>query len=405
MDRLLTQDRLRVYPRMGVAALLLQWVVTAWARGWIGGDYIAFYSGARFVLERPGASPYLTPEFVEFQSHILPLDGRIGPWFNPPTALLLYTPFAQVSFWPSLALWLAFGVTCWLLGLHVLRRALDDPRPPSAWLGTSLLFTPTLLWFIYGQATPVAFLVLAASCAALLRGREAAAGALLGLLAFKPQLALGLALPLVFALRWRALLAGAVTVGLQVALTAVIWPEQLGHFARALGPIRDTLFLPGEIGTGIHTIHSFWWLLLGDLSTTASEALSLATGGAVVLLLAVGWRRVPWDVRAEPWRRALAASLVAGLTLGVHLFTYDLALLLLPFFLLTGLERHGQDQRAEIVRLAAVVWVLAFLGSHFTGFVDLFTSRVLGVHVAVQLTPVALLYAAWRIWPREVARP
>lgn len=400
LDRLLTPDRTRVYPKMVAYGLCVTYLLQALLEGYDGRDYIAFYSAARIVLEDPTANPYLSPEFLRMQFTLSPEDEiDIARWIHPPVALLLYVPLALLPYRISLAVWLLLGVACWTAGHAWLRRALPEVRTPGM-LKASFLFAPTVLWVAYGQSTGVVFLVLVVTYALLVQGREARAGAVLSLLAFKPQLALGLAIPLIVRFRWRALLAGVSGVALQVGLSYRLWPEQYALYLDALPHIVEVVRDPRGIGWGVHTLDSFWHQTVGGWAPGLARHLARGTTWAVLVALAAGWRRVPWDPATGAWQRAMASTLIAGWLLGLHLWTYDLALLALPWFIVRGVASPRVDPQ-RVLRVTAVVWVLCFLGPFANGILVQATHLAFGWSWGLPVTVPALLWAAWRVWPRR----
>lgn len=339
-----------------------------------GTDFLAFFTAAQMLASDPAANPYLTPAFVQAQG----LAEGANYWLSPPTALLLFAPFGGLSFSAALGAWLALGVAAWVAAHALLSRHVVDASLPTL-LSVGLVLTPLTIWLQYGQATALALLVLTATYVLLLRGREGAAGLVLSLLAFKPQLAVGMALALAVKGRWRALAAGAAGLAAQVGLTAVWWPAQWGHFFGALGSIRAMLLGSGDLAWGVHTLDGFWRLL------GAPDGVATASVLAVAAALALAWRHVPWAPETADWRRAMAATVAAGLLLGVHLWTYDLGLLLLPGCILAGL---GDRSWRPVAAVLLVGPPLAYAMHTTAG-------------AAVQITTPAVLWAAWRAWPRR----
>lgn len=414
LDAFLSADRLRVYPVMASVGLFLAWLGTVvlgsggldvMGRPW-GPDFVALYTAADVVALDPAADAYLGPLFDDRQDALFPdRAGGYTYWLNPPNALLLYRPFAAFDYRVAILLWWALNVAAWTGAHGLLHREAPD-WPLRRKLAMSVLFTPTLLWFSYGQATGLAFFVLVGAWTLLRRGAEARAGAVLALLAFKPQLALGLALPLFFRMRWRALAAGALVTGLQLALAYALWPAQFAYFAAALPEITRLLHLPGGITWGIHTISAFWQLLLGGLAPTLATVATACTTLLTLGALAWGWRHVPWEPTDARWQQAMAATVVAGLLLGPHLWAYDLALLLLPFWVVVGARGIRPDTRlggGSFLQLTALVWVLSFLWLYVTNAMEHLSFQALGVPVALQLLVPVLLFAAWSLWPHARA--
>lgn len=345
--------------------------------------FVAFYTAGQMVSSDPTVNPYLTPEFLAAQAPLLQDMAGAAWWLNPPTALLLYAPFALLPYGVALGLWLAIGLACWVGAHRLIQRNIHD-APLGALLSVGLLLLPLTIWVQYAQATGLVMFLLTAAYVLLQRGREGAAGAVLSLLAFKPQLALGMTLALAVKGRWRALVAGTLGGAAQLAVALALWPEQFRYFVEALDEIRRLLFSSPVLAHGVHTVDGFWHL------AGLPELAAHLTTVAVLALLVLGWRRVAWEPASEQWRRAMAATIAAGLLLGIQLWTYDLGLMLLPGFILAGV-----GERRALVPAA----IACLLGP------PLAWAMYQGVGGALQITVPVLLGTAWAVWPRGQRAP
>ncbi|MCO4743898.1 MAG: DUF2029 domain-containing protein [Proteobacteria bacterium] len=395
---------------MATIGLLIGWVVsqllgpglTDSQGNVIGNDFIAFFAGAKLVAD--GLNPYDLAVMGREQHTLVPeyVEGAVTPYLNPPVALLWYRPLVPLGLPMALVVWWLSSAGAWVLGHAVLRDALDLEGRWSLrqMLVVALLFPPTLFWFMYGQATAFAFALLAGSLALLLREKDFAAGFVLGLLAFKPNLALGLALPLMVRMRLRALAGGVTSVALQVAAAHTLWPEQFPLFWAARDQIVGTVVDPNYLVWGVQSVYGFWHLLLGPFPNVAN-ALTTLTGVSVLGVLVLGWVRVPWQPSSQRWQLAVAATLLACLPLGLQLYSYDVALFLLPFWLVasqldTRSGVHPALDGGPVLVLAAMTWVLALCG-HYLSMVQL---TALGF--AVQIMVPFALFLAWWLWGRSM---
>lgn len=117
------------------------------------GDFSVYYAGASVWLQ--GGNLYDQSQLQQFNlSHRL-LDSSIGPFTSPPSALLLFAPFALLPFAQAKAAWLTFGFIL-LIGsgffLWLAARA-SVPRPPSpVWLALMFYASGSLQHtFDFGQ--------------------------------------------------------------------------------------------------------------------------------------------------------------------------------------------------------------------------------------------------------------
>ncbi|HVQ22734.1 MAG TPA: glycosyltransferase family 87 protein, partial [Candidatus Saccharimonadia bacterium] len=171
-------------------------IVAAWLpllgmpfRGWL--DFSAFYAAGSLAF-----TPQVTSldAIVRFQvAQSLP----ITPWVYPAGLALLYVPFT----------WLPYGLAA---GLHVALEA--GTLALAAWIGAPLLGIPrrwavagTFAWapaaagVVSGQNVGLALLLVVLGAWAMVHGRPWLAGLMVGLLAYKPQLAV----PQIGTLLWR----------------------------------------------------------------------------------------------------------------------------------------------------------------------------------------------------------
>ena len=421
--KLLIRDRTAVYPVLLAVGLVLAWLGSALlGPGWsdatgkpLGNDFLAFHASAHMVVDDASANPYDITALFQVQRALVPDAAAVArvPFLNPPIALLWYYPLGYLAYGPALLLWWGLSVGAWLAGHAVLARAEGGLRAWGGWrmFALSFLFPPTLLWFMYGQATAFVLLILALAYAAMAGRRDAAAGAVLGLLAFKPTLALTLAIPLILGRRYRALAMGAAVVAAQAALSFYVFPAQSAYFVRHSGELARTIVLPEYPSWGVVSVFGAWHQAIGSLVPSVADALSLITTVTVLLALAVFWWREPWEPEQPSWRLAIAGSMCVGLVLGVHLYIYDLALLLIPLWITVAVVRAkpGTNPALDagpVLVLASVLYVLSIGGGLLAKAQQLLTSATIGVPVALQLvTPALLLVGWWLIARRHTLRP
>ena len=208
---LCTPERVRRYPAAIAAMFLAVWLagfaffgldVQRDASGkFIGNDFVAFYTGGRSLIEGRTEALYDLSAQHRFQQSLttLPLK-QTSPFISPPHATLFYAPFAAVGDYRlALLLWWAAGLICFVVSAIWARGAAPGLKARPLWQLLAVLgcAPPTLLWLGYGQATPFVFAIWSGAYALLTTGRPKAAGCALALLAFKPQLALGVVVVLI----------------------------------------------------------------------------------------------------------------------------------------------------------------------------------------------------------------
>lgn len=414
--RWLTPGRLKLYPLAFIlgAVVFVVWVeILAAGRGVpvlkaVGADFAAFYTGGRLFLEGRMADLYDYSVQKALQETLIApyITDAVLPFINPPFTVVLYAPFAWGSYETGKLLWWVGGLLTLTLSLHLLRQELWRFGGPSTGrsLWISFLFFPTLAWFLYAQNTHLTLLVYTLTFLLLRRGRDLAAGAALGLLLYKPQLAIGLAVVLLVQRRWRALLGGALSVGLWLALGFALSQEAMLEYADlspGLVQLQLSVSTPTAKAWAVHTLYGFGLLLLDGIWPAGASGLGsvLMVGG--MLLVAGWWRKAPWRTDTREWDLRMAATFALGLLISPYLFLYDLLLLLLPLAILWSHYPRGTGGRlldgGPLLAWSALLYAACFAGSYLTlGQLEL--CKVLGFpRIAVQLSVPILVGWAWQV--------
>jgi hypothetical protein len=405
--RFLTPTRIRVYPLVVLGVVLLIGSIDALyglgedsQKAVFGGDFLGFYSAGALVTSAPAL---LNDPGVQerFQQQLFAQNaGQVALWVSPPYFAWLFAPLARLPYFTAFAVFLTVSAGCLFAALHALRAelALTLSTPALVWLG--LQYYPTLHWLLNGQLTALWLSVFVAVFILLRREREVAAGLLLGTLACKPTLALGLIIVLLSARRLRVLLAAGLGALCWLALGLLTLPDAMRGYVRGSAALVAFVRSHGYNTAGLHGSFEFGTLLLDDVSQRLASALGIAITLGLAGLVARLWWRTPWQPGTRAWDIRMAASLALGIILGPHLFVYDLMLLLLPFFILL---RHFPVERGlplaggRLLGLVALTWTLGLLGPVLTVAQQEATRRVFGASCAIQLGVVAILLTALAI--------
>jgi len=327
-----------------------------------GIDFVSFWSAARMAAGGDAASAYNIAAHRAVELSVAPVEGVL-PFPYPPPFLVLAVPFGVAPFWMALVAWLI--VTG---GLYVAASRSVAPCPyplahPSvvanALIGQNGFLTSAI--FIFGITS--------------LQRRPLVAGAVLGSMVIKPQLALLLPVALLAGGEWRAI--GGAALSSTILLLA------------------SYLLLGGEAYQGFFKILPYYaeamrasrwpWNELASpfafarfLGVPQVGALSLhALIGAVAVLLTIrAWalglsRRVP----------ILAAS---TMLIPPYLFTYDALLLMVPLGWLI------REQKRPFV--IAFIWVCCLLP--VLAYFNLFPGP--------NTIPIAAILALWALHADEL---
>jgi len=297
-----------------------------------------------------------------------------------------------MSFGTALLVWTAVNlaaVTGALLLLHPLA-----PRHRGLVTVLVLVSAPFLQSLTHAQNTPISLLLVAAIAHAWRNGRDVLAGALTGLLLYKPQLSAAIAAALVLHRGWRAA-GGLLAVGaLLLAATMLTMPGALSDYLHRMPVNLHLIQVDNTYLWERHvTLKAFWRLLIqgrgaGETSTavlalTAVTALPFAAG------LFVAARRA---ARAEIHADVLITSTVAAAPLLMPFyFDYDLLLLAVPAVLIAA--RVPARHRGAVVALWATLclWL----------FVNPYVGSAARVNLAVPLLGAVATTALWHALRRS----
>lgn len=392
--RAATSERRRIYPRMVLAALLALWILHGagalaaggLARANAADDFLAFYTGGRLWLDGQQAQLYDAQAQAALQARAAAVpEGFWSAFVSPPFAVLLFAPFSLGAPLLGLVLWWLAGLLALWMSLQLLHKTLPGLPPPSKLWGMALLFHPTGLWWMTGQASPFWLLALSGHMALLRRGQELWAGVVLGLLLVKPQLGIGPALYLLGARRWRAIAGGMLGASAWLALGLLLFPNELGEFVRRAPALLS--FIRAE---EYHT----WGLVSGyGFATQLVDGLSRPLGSAAAwgVTAWLGWRVLqlgagPWLPRSRPWELRFAAASALGLVLSPHLFVYDLLLLLLPLAM-----ARAQAVSARLDGWTVLLWASSALGFYLAMGMNALSAAAGLPRVALQVATLGVV--------------
>ncbi len=298
---------------LGAVAVIGQVAHAGW--GGLGRDFTCFWAAGRMAALGHGA--------LVFSRDALWLAERAGPagadqpyqpFLYPPPFLLFCRVLAVLPYWPAFAAFMAAGLVPLMLCLRAIL--------PGAGLVALLAFPGIVYVVMCGQNG-----MLSAACfagfALWADRRPWLAGACLGLLAYKPQLAAVAPLVLLAAWRWRCLGGAALAYSMLclaslVVLGPAVWVAFL-HFAQGGGTTFDLLAVsPVQQARIVSAFDAA--ILLGAPSKLAWALHACVAGAALAALL--------WFAAKRPSGLALGAALPAAvLLITPYVLDYDLVCL------------------------------------------------------------------------------
>ena len=290
-----------------------------WGRP-LGTDFTSFWTAAQLAWAGSPAAAWDPVQHAAAQHAAFPSQAGFTPayyaFFYPPPFLLACFPLALLPYGVALAAWLLLTTLAFLL---VVRALLPRDWPRSL---AVLAYPAVTLNAEHGQNGALSAALMAAAALQLDR-RPHLAGACLGALCFKPQLALMVVPALLAARRWQALFAAAASAATLCLVSWIVLGSGawLGFFANA--PLAKAALQSGLVGFGKMT-SSFAAARLLGASLSLAWAVQLAvSAAALAAVVAVTSRR--------PGARIEVAIVAAASCLATpFLLDYDLTLLAIP---------------------------------------------------------------------------
>jgi len=292
----------RVAP-IALAALVIAvaWLIAfvSWSAEPAGYDFVALYAAARLVATGHGSQVTDPAALFATENAALPgaiFDDPIRLSKNLPALAAVMAPLGALPIQAAYAVMLTFSVLAQVSAALLLAPLVAREQRGRA-LAFALLAPTSLIAFVEGQTSPFALLCVAAS----LRAPPLWSGALLGLLALRPQLLPVFALVAMTERRRAAGLVAAAGIVIVISfLTAGV--EGMARFPAILG-LAATELRPGELGLAALVRR----VISGDdLALNAGLALAIyvIAAGAVLIRSRIFTTRVVdaslWSILAAP---------------------------------------------------------------------------------------------------------
>ncbi|CAN5251942.1 hypothetical protein BH09PSE3_BH09PSE3_11640 [soil metagenome] len=390
----LNADRARIYRLilLGVALCIALALILSARHGIdragrpLGTDFLAFWSASKLALIGEAAGAYDLTRIYAVERGAMPVDPGLSSFLYPPPFLLLCLPLALAPYFVSLAIWLAATGTAYAI---VIRRWLSGHVDAARGALLTILAYPAVLVNAgHGQN---GFLT-----AALLGGglwlidrNPWVAGALLGTLVIKPQMAFAVPVLMMASGRWRVVMGGIVSATLWCAISWAVlgsgaWAGFLSGSATARGILEQGFVEPGKmvsVFAAVQVLHG------GVMAGYILQG--LVAFGAAAVLAVVARRR---DVQPGGQAALCAAT---GVLMSPFFLDYDLTVLAIPLAWLL----------AEGLRRGFLPWEKAILSA--TYLLPL-VSRDLALRLGMPIGPmvlIALLAACARaaVWQGDLS--
>jgi alpha-1,2-mannosyltransferase len=183
-----------------------------------GSDFLCWFAAGRMILDGHAAQLYDLQAQIAYQSALTnrPPSGSESTliYNRPPFFAAWLAPFAWLPLVPAFASWLLLLLLSGGLALWLIVTQIHPARPPGRtnWLSATIVafaFFPVFYSVVLGQTSLPELLLVTGFYLLYRQGRTGAAGGLVGLMSFKPQLAALFALVLLVRRSGRGLAAAA----------------------------------------------------------------------------------------------------------------------------------------------------------------------------------------------------
>ncbi len=310
----------------------------------VGGDFMNPYAASVAALKGDPASVYNLQRQHLLEVAVMGKDfGVLGSFTYPPMYLLIALPLSLLPFAIS---WVVFETVTLAGYIAVLRRIASAPL--GLWL--AITFPAVIINFMCGQNGFLTTALLGGGLLLLDRS-PLLAGALFGLMAYKPQFAVLIPLALLVGRRWRALIATAASAAVFASVSlAVFGVPTWRAFFGGLAFTEKVVLERGAI--------NFWTLqsVFGAIRMWGGSVDAAYLFQIMVALYAAA--AVIWVWRSGSRLALRGATLAAGsLMVSPYVLQYDLVLLALPiaWMAMEGFEQ-GFLPYEKVMLVAA--WIL-----------------------------------------------
>jgi hypothetical protein len=343
-------------------------------------DYVSFYAAGELANQGMPAAAYDPATHLRTEEAATEKGIGYQYFFNPPTYLLIMSPFARLPYMVSFLLMQALTLALWLyLGTAVA----GGGRAATL----ALLAVPSVWWVLgLGQNSFLSASLLAAGTL-LLPSRPWLAGVAFGALCYKPHLALMVPVALLAAGQWRAIASAGLTLAAGIAASLALygvaaWQAFFAMAQRSVGGAIDhgkVLFAGRVDPTGACQL----------IGLSAHDARYVWIACLLIAAVSVAWL----------WRTAGREARSAGLTASVFMaapfvLMYDLvtASLAAAWLVRAGRARGFLPGEKPIIALA---WLSCLLAAHPV-------VSALGVPFGAFAGPALLALAVRRgVWERR----
>jgi hypothetical protein len=276
-----------------------------------GDDFVNYWSAPFLALHGRVAEVYDFAAFHAFEQSVTAQSIQYYHYSYPPLMLLLTLPLALIPYVPALFVWLS---VTWYAFYRALKLTSSD--------GILLLSlaTPALFVSAIGGQNGAMTAALLGGGLMLVDRRPVVAGILLGLMVYKPHLALMLPFALFAGQRWLVIAVTAVTAMLLITMSiAVYGVDPWLHYQHNVALLR-TVILEDGAGVSHRMMSVFVFARHLGASVSVSYVVQAVSGLAAAYFVARSW------LRNDPAHIRYALVIVGTCLATPYLQDYDLVM-------------------------------------------------------------------------------
>ena len=335
--------RLRDYPRLMLAAFVIVAAINLvfhdhWqgrVHGIIGFDFMAFYSsGLLYWNNTQNLYNFEAIAQVE-QTLIAPtsLAGGVNIFSYPPYVAMVCGGLTLIPYTWAWAISSLLSLLAILISATWIANKIIPKSLYTAGLNTSQLFVVTLSFFptyiglVNGQNHAITLLLLTGIVLFSVQEKWELAGAMAGLLIYKPQFVIAFLVIWLVWRKYRALIPFVAVAGIWAGLVLVT--KGIAPYLDYLATLPQLFMMPFGVARSVEiTIPALIGTLLGPNAASAIRALTLVLTAAASIGL--GW--LAWRYRQQPMAQAspiFALAVLFPILVSPHALIYDLIILVL----------------------------------------------------------------------------
>jgi len=318
-----------------------------------GSDFAILYAGASLANENPLAL-YDSQAQFKIEQEVLKAPGWEARFLYPPFFASAIRPLGRMNYVTAYWTWTGVTILLYLTSVALLVR---ESHGNAVITILAVIACPAFHWLILsGQTTVIALSIFILMYIAMRRQLYFTVGALMALLAYRPQFLILLA-PICLLKLPRAAFFGFAAM-LCVLFIAGAVGLSLGSYARYLVLIRE---MSDIVRSAVHPLGLFI-SAYGLLRALGSE--TVATTGSLLLAILLGyWLFVQWPSDHSRFPSWFASLILATLLTMSYSLIYDLLLIIPVIVLVSGVALRGFHASALAFLYCAPIFYF-FLGSN-----------------------------------------